>query len=149
MEQIFDKEKIQLAKSMLINSPFKRNKFSSIFDLFKDDILKLISLRMPYKAILVNLSDELNSDINYDTFLKWIQKNIKQKNQSSNNTLRKNTQKQKDEIKKEETTDKTDKDKIKVHTNTTPKKEEDDDKPWWKKRVEELSEGMKKAGVRR
>ena len=136
MEQIFDKEKIQLARSMLINSPFKRNKFSSIFDLFKDDILKLISLRMPYKAILVNLSDELNSDINYDTFLKWIQKNIKQKNQNSNNTLRNNSQ-----IREAP--------KPPKQSNTNSNKEEDkDNRPWWEKEIERASKAMKEAALR-
>jgi len=142
MEQIFDKEKIQLARSMLINSPFKRNKFSSIFDLFKDDILKLISLGMPYKAILINLNNELNSNINYDTFLKWIQKNIKQKNQSSN-ILRNNSQFKKEEVKKEVKQEPKQSDT----TFTTSKKE--DGKPWWEERLEELSKGMEEAGVRR
>jgi len=144
MEQIFDKEKIQLARSMLINSPFKRNKFSSIFDLFKDDILKLISLGMPYKAILINLNNELNSNINYDTFLKWIQKNIKQKNQSSN-ILRNNFQTKKEEIEK--------KSKQKSINTTSTKKEDDVDEEDWKSvifpQIEEACEGMKKAGVRR
>ena len=168
MKQIFTEDKLELAKKMIVYD-FKRNKFSSIFELLKDDIKKLIDLGLPYKMILMHLNNELESNIKYDTFLKWIQKNIKQKNQSSN-TLRKNTQKQKVELKKEETTCKTDKDEIKVriggveteikvHTNEKEKnnkKEETGrkrkkDKNWKSvifPQIEKACEGMKKANLR-
>ena len=141
MKQIFTEDKLELAKKMIVYD-FKRNKFSSIFELLKDDIKRLVDLGLPYKMILMHINDELDSNIKYDTFLKWIQKNIKQKNQSSN-TLRKNTQKQKEEIKKERVK--------KDNDNPKDKDEEADDEDWKSvifPQIEEACEGMKKANLR-
>jgi len=142
MSQIFSDDKLELAKKMVVYD-FKRNKFSAIFELLKNDIQKLIELGLPYKMILMHINNELNSNIKYDTFLKWINKHIKQKNQNSNNTLKKNTQKQKDEIKKEE---------VKKDNDNSKDKDEEIDEEDWKSiifpQIEKACEGMKKANLR-
>jgi len=138
MKQIFTEDKLELAKKMIVYD-FKRNKFSSIFELLKDDIKRLVDLGLPYKMILMNINDELNSDIKYNTFLKWTQKNIKQKNQNSNN-LKINTKKE--ELKKEA---------LKKDINNPKKENKKNDKlekPWWEKEIERASEGMKEAALR-
>jgi len=142
MKQIFTEDKLELAKKMIVYD-FKRNKFSSIFELLKDDIKKLIDLGLPYKMILMHLNNELESNIKYDTFLKWIQKNIKQKNQNSNTSIpNRDTKEQKVELKKEETK--------KIEENND-KDEEVDDEDWKSvifPQIEEACEGMKKANLR-
>jgi len=138
----FDEKKILFAKKLLISNP-NRGVYSDVFNLFKDDIKELIDFGLKYKSILSLLEKELDCSLNYKTFISWVNKNIKQKNQSSNNALRNNSQTKKEEVKQELKQNNT------TSTATTSNENEDDDKPWWKKRVEELSEGMKKAGVRR
>jgi len=139
MKQIFTEDKLELAKKMIVYD-FKRNKFSSIFELLKDDIKRLVDLGLPYKMILMNINDELNSDIKYNTFLKWIQKNIKQKNQNSNN-LKRNIKK--DEVKKEAL-----KKDIDDNTKKENKKNDKLEIPWWEKEIERASKGMKEAALR-
>ena len=137
-----DYNKIDIARKIL-NLDNKRGIYNDVFNLLKDDIENMISIGLSYMTILKLLENELDCSLNYKTFFAWIQKNIKQKNQSSinaNNTLRNNSQIKKELLKQNNTTS---------TTSNTPKKEEDDDKPWWEKRVEELSKGMKEAGVRR
>ena len=147
MKQIFTEDKLELAKKMIVYD-FKRNKFSSIFELLKDDIKKLIDLGLPYKMILMHLNNELDSNIKYDTFLKWIQKNIKQKNQNSNTSISNiDTKKQKVELKKEETK------RVKENNNENLKnKDEEVDDEDWKSvifpQIEAACEGMKKANLK-
>ena len=133
MNILLDENKKQKAiKFISLNS---RN-WGYIFELFKDEIFEMIELKVPKTDIVRYLSSELNANIKYTTFDSWLRK---RKNQNSNNTLRNNSQIKKELAKQNNTTS---------TISNTPKKE-DDDKPWWKKRVEELSKGMKEAGVRR
>ena len=130
-----NENKLLEAKKILA---FKNKKiFSTIFNLFEEDIKKMLTLGYSRSLIVDILSKELETNIKYITFIKWFDKNIKQKNQSSN-TLKNNSQIKK-HLNKQNNTAST--------TSNTPK--EDDGKPWWKRRVEELSRGMKEAGVRR
>ena len=124
----FDEKKILFAKKLLISNP-NRGVYSDVFNLFKDEIKELIDFGLKYKSILSLLEKELDCSLNYKTFISWVNKNIKQKNQSSN-TLRSNSQTKKETPKQ---------------NNTTSK---EDDKPWWEKRLEELAKGMEKANLR-
>ena len=137
----FDEKKILFAKKLLISNP-NRGVYNDVFNLFRDEIKKLIDLSLKYKSILSLLEKELDYSLNYKTFISWINRSIKQKNQSSN-TLRNNSQIKKEEVKKEVKQEPKQNDT----TFTTSKKE--DDKPWWEERLEELSKGMEEAGIRR
>ena len=143
----FDEKKILFAKKLLISNP-NRGVYSDVFNLFKDEIKKLIDFGLKYKSILSLLEKDLDCSLNYKTFISWINKNIKQKNQNSNN-LKINTKK--DEVKKDINNPKKEISKQNNTTSTTPNtpKKEDDGKPWWEKRLEELSKGMEEAGIRR
>jgi len=138
-EKIYlNKDKVIEAKKILI---FKNKKvFSTIFNLFEDDIKRMLSSGYSRSLIIDILSKELETDIKYITFIKWFDKNIKQKNQNSN-TLRNNSQVKKGKIKKEV------KQEPKQNNNTTSTKKEDN-KPWWEERLEVLAKGMEEAALR-
>ena len=133
----FNENKVLFAKKLLISNP-SRGVYSDVFNLFKDEIKELIDFGLKYKSILSLLEKELDYSLNYKTFISWINKNIKQKNQNFI-PLKRDVQKStKKEIPKQNN-----------NTSIAITSNEDDNKPWWKKRVEELSKGMKEAGVRR
>jgi len=122
----FDEKKILFVKKLLISNP-NRGVYSDVFNLFKDEIKELIDFGLKYKSILSLLEKELDYSLNYKTFISWVNKNIKQKNQSSNNTLRNNFQ-----IKRE-----------------APKPlKQSNNRPWWEKEIERASKAMKEAALR-
>ena len=126
MKWIDEKKKIKIKKVL----SYEGKVYSVIFSMLEREIREM--LRDGYsKTIIVKiLNEELEANINYFTFIKWFDKNIKQKNQSFN-TLRNNSQ-------------------IKEVVKQEPKQKKDEnDKHWWKKRVEELSKGMKEASIKR
>jgi len=133
----FDEKKILFAKKLLISNP-NRGVYNDIFNLFRDEIKRLIDFGLKYKSILSLLEKELDYSLNYKTFMSWINRSIKQKNKNSN-TLRNNSQVKKGKIKKE----------VKQEPGRNTKKEdEDENEPWWEKRLRESLEGMKKADLR-
>jgi len=136
----FDEKKILFAKKLLISNP-NRGVYNDIFNLFRDEIKRLIDFGLKYKSILSLLEKELDYSLNYKTFMSWINRSIKQKNQNSEG-LKNNSQTEKKEIKKEV--------KQEPGQNATKKEDEDekDDEPWWEKRLRESLEGMKKADLR-
>ena len=139
------RKKFYLQKKLLISNP-NRGVYSDVFNLFKDEIKELIDFGLKYKSILSLLEKELDCSLNYKTFISWVNKNIKQKNQSSNNTLRKNTKKQKVELKKEETK------RVKENNENVKNKDEEVDDEDWKSvifpQIEVACEGMRKANLR-
>lgn len=76
-----DQKKIDIAKRLLKKSNNKQ--YSFVFDMFKGEIQELISLGVNYKGVLEILKDELETDkLQYTTFLKWINKNLKNNSKS-------------------------------------------------------------------
>jgi len=132
-------KKLMAIKFISLNS----KNWSYIFELFKNEIFEMIELKIPKTIIVKFLSEELNTEIKYTTFVSWLKKT--KSNNLSN--LRKNSQKEEvKEVKKEQL--KVQKQDTSISSiNFTSTKE--DDKPWWKKRVEELSKGMKEAAIKR
>jgi len=141
----FDEKKILFAKKLLISNP-NRGVYSDVFNLFKDEIKELIDFGLKYKSILSLLEKELDCSLNYKTFISWVNKNIKQKNQNSNNTLRNNSQIKRKEVKKEETK------RVKENNENVKNKDEEVDDEDWKSvifpQIEAACEGMRKANLR-
>jgi len=137
----FDEKKILFAKKLLISNQ-NRGVYNDVFNLFRDEIKELVDFGLKYKSILSLLEKELDYSFNYKTFMSWINRSIKQKNQNSN-TLRNNSQFKKEEVKKEV------KQELKQSDTTFTTSKKEDGKPWWEERLEELSKGMEEAGVRR
>ena len=138
----FDTEKIKFARELLLLKKKRKGIYSSVFKIFEDEITELLNIGLSYRAILDLLEKKLECELKYKTFVSWLRNKDKQKNQNSN-TLRNNSQGKKEEIKKEVEQE------PRQNNTTSTKKEDENDNPWWKKRVEELSKGMKEAGVRR
>ena len=140
MEWIDEKKKMKIKKTL----SYKGKVYSIVFSMLEDEIRKMLKDGYSKTIIVKILNEELETNINYFTFIKWFDKNIKQKNQNSN-TLRKNTQKQKVELKKETK-------KVKENNDNPKNKDEEVDDEDWKSiifpQIEEACEGMKKANLR-
>jgi len=80
---MFNEENVKLAKRLLeIEKDNRKKNNLSIFNLFKEDIIKLIKIGVSYKTIYKMLKKELdNAPISYISLLKWGKQNI------SNNVL--------------------------------------------------------------
>jgi len=80
---MFNEENIKLAKRLLeIEKDNRKKNHLSIFNLFKEDIIKLIKIGVSYKTIYKMLKKKLDdAPISYISLLKWGKQNI------SNNVL--------------------------------------------------------------
>jgi len=73
---MFDEENIKLAKRLLeIEKDNKKKNYISIFNLFQNEITKLINLGINYKTIYKMLKEELNFPISYSSFIRWVKLN--------------------------------------------------------------------------
>ena len=139
MEWIDEKKKMKIKKTL----SYKGKVYSIVFSMLEDEIRKMLKDGYSKTIIVKILNEELETNINYFTFIKWFDKNIKQKNQNSNTSIpNRDTKEQKVELKKEETK--------KIEENND-KDEEVDDEDWKSvifPQIEEACEGMKKANLR-
>jgi len=130
MEWIDEKKKIKIKKIF----SYKGKVYSIVFSMLENEIREMLKDGYSKTIIVKILNEELETNINYFTFIKWFDKNIKQKSQNSNNTLKNNSQ-----VKREVS---------KQNNNTTSNQEKEDNRPWWEKEIERASKGMKKAALR-
>jgi len=140
MEWIDEKKKMKIKKIL----SYKGKVYSIIFTMLEDEIREM--LRSGYSKIIIVkvLNEELETNINYFTFIKWFDKNIKQ----NNNSLIKNSLNE--EMKKNETNEVKQKQEIEIKKEKEVSKKEKNKN--WKDvifpQIEVACEGMKKANLR-
>jgi len=85
---IFNQEKIEIAKEILeVETRF----YSPVFNLFVDEIDKLLKLNLKYKTIYKLLKKELNADFSYKVFIDWINKTFNTQNSLKSPFINKKT----------------------------------------------------------
>ena len=112
-------EKLQIAKKLLRTN--KKKIQYTIFNLYKDDIKNYLELKIPKNAILALIEEELNTKLNYISFLNWLKKNFSDTNktnkQNNNQTSNTTSQENRNDNKKAIQTNQNDKQDT---INTTP-----------------------------
>ena len=75
---MFDEEKINLAKQMFKSVKKSNKKYTIVFNILKDDLLKLKKIGMSYQNITDLLSKELKTGIKIQTLATWFRRNKKE-----------------------------------------------------------------------
>ena len=75
---MFDEEKLNLAKQMFKSVKKSNKKYTIVFNILKDDLLKLKKIGMSYQNITDLLSKELKTEIKIQTLATWFRRNKKE-----------------------------------------------------------------------